>query len=212
MRRGLFVTFEGGEGAGKSSVIAAARDALERRGIAHRLTREPGGTPLAEALRALVLEPMHRGLCREAEVLMMFAARAQHVVEVIRPSLEAGTWVLSDRYTDASYAYQGGGRGVPEPALAWLERFATFGVRPDRTILLDVAIDEGRRRVAARGLDRDRMEREDDAFFERVRAAYLARAAAEPARFRIIDAGRPLDAVVADVADEIERLAVAWTR
>ncbi len=210
MRRGLFVSVEGGEGAGKSSVIAAARATLDARGIPHRMTREPGGTPLAEALRALVLDPAHAGLTREAEVLMMFAARAQHVAEVIRPTLEAGSWVLSDRYTDASFAYQGGGRGVPVAALDWLEAFATHGLRPDRTILLDVDVDEGRRRVAGRGGDRDRMEQEDDDFFERVRRAYLARAAADPGRFRIIDAARPLERVVADVVAELASLADRW--
>lgn len=212
MRRGVFVSVEGGEGAGKSSVIAAARATLDARGIPYRMTREPGGTPLAEALRALVLDPAHAGLTREAEVLMMFAARAQHVAEVIRPTLDAGAWVLCDRYTDASFAYQGGGRGVPVAALEWLEGFATEGLRPDRTILLDVDVDEGRRRVASRGEDRDRMEREDDDFFDRVRRAYLARAAGDPGRFRIVDAARPLDRVVADVVAELESLAAGWSR
>lgn len=212
MSRGIFVSVEGGEGAGKSSVIAAARATLDARGIPYRMTREPGGTPLAEALRALVLDPAHAGLTREAEVLMMFAARAQHVAEVIRPTLEAGTWVLCDRYTDASFAYQGGGRGVPVAALDWLEGFATGGLRPDRTILLDVDVDEGRRRVASRGEDRDRMEREGDDFFDRVRRAYLARAAADPTRFRIVDATRPLAQVVANVVAELESLAAGWRR
>jgi dTMP kinase len=210
MRRGIFVSIEGGEGAGKSSVIAAARETLDARGIPYRMTREPGGTPLAEALRALVLDPANAGLTREAEVLMIFAARAQHVAEVIRPTLDAGRWVLSDRYTDASFAYQGGGRGVPVAALEWLEAFATGGLRPDRTILLDVDVDEGRRRVASRGEDRDRMEREDDDFFDRVRRAYLARAVADPGRFRIVDATRPLAQVVADVVAELKSLAAAW--
>jgi dTMP kinase len=210
MRRGIFVSIEGGEGAGKSSVIAAAREMLDARGIPYRMTREPGGTPLAEALRALVLDPANAGLTREAEVLMIFAARAQHVAEVIRPTLDAGRWVLCDRYTDASFAYQGGGRGVPVAALEWLEAFATGGLRPDRTILLDVDVDEGRRRVASRGEDRDRMEREDDDFFDRVRRAYLARAVADPGRFRIVDATRPLAQVVADVVAELKSLAAAW--
>lgn len=210
MRRGMFVSIEGGEGAGKSSVIAAAREMLDARGIPYRMTREPGGTPLAEALRALVLDPANAGLTREAEVLMIFAARAQHVAEVIRPTLDAGRWVLCDRYTDASFAYQGGGRGVPVAALEWLEAFATGGLRPDRTILLDVDVDEGRRRVASRGEDRDRMEREDDDFFDRVRRAYLARAVADPGRFRIVDATRPLAQVVADVVAELKSLAAAW--
>jgi dTMP kinase len=211
MKRGMFVSIEGGEGAGKSSVIAAVRAVLAARGIAHRLTREPGGTPLAEALRALVLDPAHAGLSRETEVLMMFAARADHVERVVLPTLESGTWVLSDRYTDASFAYQGGGRGVPVAALEWLEAFAARDLRPDRTILLDVDVAEGRRRVASRGLDRDRMEREDDDFFGRVRDAYLARAADDPGRFRVIDAARPLESVVADVVSELVSLAEAWS-
>lgn len=210
MRRGRFVTVEGGEGAGKSSVIAAVRGALESAGVPHRMTREPGGTPLAEALRALVLDPEHAGLSRESEVLMMFAARADHIERVIRPTLESGTWVISDRYTDASFAYQGGGRGVPLVALDWLERFAAFGLRPDRTFLLDLDIEEGRRRVAARGLERDRMEREEDDFFVRVRDAYLARAKADPQRIAVIDAARPLALVVADVVAELERMARSW--
>jgi dTMP kinase len=210
MKRGQFITVEGGEGAGKSSVIAAVRGALEAAGIPYRMTREPGGTPLAEALRSLVLDPAHAGLSRESEVLMMFAARADHIARVIRPTLGSGTWVISDRYTDASFAYQGGGRGVPVEALDWLERFAAFSLRPERTFLLDLDVDEGRRRVALRGLERDRMEREEDDFFVRVRDAYLARAAADPQRFSVIDASRPLALVVAEVEKELESIARAW--
>ena len=151
MKRGLFVTFEGGEGAGKSTAIAAAGEVLARHGIRYRATREPGGTPLGEALRALVLDPAHGGTCREAEVLMMFASRAQHIVEAIEPALAAGMWVVSDRFTDASWAYQGGGRGVANDLLELLERHAAFGLKPDRTILLDIPVDEGMRRIAGRG-------------------------------------------------------------
>ena len=210
MKRGLFVTFEGGEGAGKSTAIAAAGDVLARHGIAYRLTREPGGTHLGEALRALALDPARSGTCREAEVLMMFAARAQHVVEAIEPALASGTWVMSDRFTDASWAYQGGGRGVGPEVLAMLEQYAAFGLKPDRTILLDVPVDEGLRRIAGRG-EPDRMERETVLFFERVRAAYRARAAAEPARFRVVDATLPLEDVAAQVAHELSTLAARWT-
>jgi dTMP kinase len=211
MKRGLLVTFEGGEGAGKSTAIGAAGEVLARQGIEYRLTREPGGTQLGEALRALVLDPARSGTCREAEVLMMFASRAQHVVEAIEPALASGQWVLSDRFTDASWAYQGGGRGVEPEVLEMLERYAAFGLKPDRTILLDVPVDEGLRRIAGRG-EPDRMERETVLFFERVRAAYRARAAAEPARFRVIDARQPLDAVAAQVAAELTTLAGAWVR
>ena len=208
-RRGLFISFEGGEGAGKSTVMTAAGSLLAQAGLSHHVTREPGGCPLAEALRALVLDPRHAGTCREAEVLMMFAARAQHVVETIEPALAAGHWVVSDRFTDASFAYQGGGRGIPAAILEQLEGWAAFGLRPDRTFLLDVPVAEGLRRIAGRG-EADRMERESAAFFERVRAAYLARAQAEPHRFRVIDATRPLEAVVAAVTSELQALVRDW--
>ncbi|MBP7418124.1 MAG: dTMP kinase [Xanthomonadales bacterium] len=208
-RRGLFISFEGGEGAGKSTVMTAAGSLLAQAGLSHHVTREPGGCPLAEALRALVLDPRHAGTCREAEVLMMFAARAQHVVETIEPALAAGHWVVSDRFTDASFAYQGGGRGIPAAILEQLEGWAAFGLRPDRTFLLDVPVAEGLRRIAGRG-EADRMERESAAFFERVRAAYLARAQAEPHRFRVIDATRPLEAVVAAVKSELQALVRDW--
>ena len=200
--RGRFITFEGGEGAGKSTVLGAARRLLDRRCVGHRVTREPGGTPLGESVRKLVLDPGHPAVCAEAEVLLMFAARAQHVVETIRPALDAGLWVVSDRYTDASFAYQGGGRGVPVAEIEALERWAAFGLVPDRTFLLDVPVDEGMRRVATRG-ESDRMERETNPFFERVREAYLERARREPRRFVVIDATRPLESVVTEVLDRI---------
>lgn len=195
---GRFITFEGGEGAGKSTVLAAVKKLLARRCVGHRVTREPGGTPLGEALRAIVLDPSHPSTCAEAELLLMFASRAQHVVETIRPALEAGLWVVSDRYTDASFAYQGGGRGVPYERIEALEQWAAFGLKPDRTFLLDVPVGEGLRRIAERGPG-DRMEREALDFFERVRAAYLERARRDPARFTVVDATRPLEEVVGEV-------------
>lgn len=206
---GLFVTFEGGEGAGKSTAIGAASALLGNLQVRHRVTREPGGTPLGSALRQLVLDPRHNGMCAQAEVLIMFASRAQHVVETIKPALAGGEWVVSDRFTDASYAYQGGGRGLPMEQLVELERWAAFGLKPDLTILLDVPVDEGLRRVAQRG-NSDRMERETMAFFERVRDAYRARAAADPARFRVIDATQPLAAVVARVERELGTMVQQW--
>lgn len=209
-RRGLFISFEGGEGAGKSTVMGASANLLAQAGVAHRMTREPGGCPLGEALRALVLDPRHAGTCREAEVLMMFAARAQHVVETIEPALAGGQWVVSDRFTDASFAYQGGGRGLSTAILEELERWAAFGLRPDRTFLLDVPVAEGLRRIAGRGGEADRMERETAVFFERVRAAYLARARSDPRRFRVIDATQPLEAVVAAVESELQALLRDW--
>jgi dTMP kinase len=190
--RGRLVTLEGGEGAGKSTVIAALRAHLADAGIDVVVTREPGGTAAGEAIRALVLDPA-LALCAESELLLMFAARAQLVREVVQPALAAGRWVLSDRYTDASHAYQGGGRGQPAARIVALQDWAA-PVQPDLTLLLDVGVAAGLARAGSRG-EADRIEREDAAFFERVRAAYRARAAAEPARFRVIDAAAPVDEV-----------------
>jgi dTMP kinase len=190
--RGRLVTLEGGEGAGKSTVIAALRTHLADAGIDVVVTREPGGTAAGEAIRALVLDPA-LALCAESELLLMFAARAQLVREVVQPALASGRWVLSDRYTDASHAYQGGGRGQPAARIAALEGWAA-PVQPDLTLLLDVGVAAGLARAGSRG-EADRIEREDAAFFERVRAAYRVRAAAEPARFRVIDAAASVDAV-----------------
>lgn len=193
--RGKFISLEGGEGAGKSTLLAGLRDVLEGRGISAVQTREPGGTPIGEAIRAIVLDPAMRGLAAETELLLMFASRAQLVREVIGPALAAGRWVLCDRYTDASYAYQGGGRGQPRSRIAELERWACDGVKPDLTLLLDLPVAAGRARAAGRG-EADRIESEADAFFERVRANYRERAALEPARFRVIDASQPPAAVL----------------
>ncbi|KFN50434.1 dTMP kinase [Arenimonas composti] len=197
IRRGVFVSLEGGEGAGKSTALAALREGLQEAGYAVVATREPGGTPLGEGLRTLLLDPALATL-PEAELLLMFAARAQLVRELILPALARGQAVVSDRFTDASFAYQGGGRGLDSGWIAELERRAA-GIRPDLTILLDIGVAEGLQRVRSRGGELDRIEAERGEFFERVRAAYLARAAAEPARFRVIDASRPVEAVMADV-------------
>ncbi|HET7558014.1 MAG TPA: dTMP kinase [Rhodanobacteraceae bacterium] len=194
--RGKFITLEGGEGAGKSTLLQGLLAHLSQRGIDVLQTREPGGTALGEAVRALVLDARQHGVCAESEALLMFAARAQHVREVLRPALDAGRWVLCDRFTDASYAYQGGGRGMDMRVLAQLEAIATEGLRPDLTLLLDLPVAHGRARARGRSAA-DRIEREEDAFFERVRATYLARAAAEPQRFRVLDASRTADQVLA---------------
>jgi len=187
MTRGKLITLEGGEGAGKSTLLAGLRKHLLEQGVDLVQTREPGGTPLGEAVRAIVLDPAHRDMCAESELLLMFASRAQLVRECIEPSLAAGRWVLCDRFTDASYAYQGGGRGVPLDRIATLEAWATNRLTPDLTLLLDLPVATGRARAAGRG-EADRIEVEGDTFFERVRAAYRARAVAEPSRFRVIDA------------------------
>ena len=194
-KRGTFISLEGGEGAGKSTLLAGLRACIEAHGIDLVLTREPGGTELGEAVRAIVLNPALRNMAPETELLLMFASRAQLVREVIEPALAAGRWVLCDRFTDASYAYQGGGRGQPAERIAALEQWATAGLTPDLTLLLDLPVATGRARAAGRG-DADRIEIEADAFFERVRAVYRARAAAQPERFRMIDASRSADEVL----------------
>lgn len=203
-RRGLFISFEGGEGAGKSTVMGASANLLAQAGVAHRMTREPGGCPLGEALRALVLDPRHAGTCREAEVLMMFAARAQHVVETIEPALAGGQWVVSDRFTDASFAYQGGGRGVAWAQLQALEQWTVAGRAPDLTLWFDLdPAEAARRRAAARSADR--FEAEDLDFFARVRAAYARRVDEQPQRFERIDAGQSLDGVAAQLSAALQR-------
>lgn len=204
MSRARFVTLEGGEGAGKSTVLAHLRARLAEAGIDALFTREPGGTPAGEALRAVLLDPAYRGLCAESELLLMFAARAELVRAAIRPALAAGRWVVSDRFTDASYAYQGGGRGQPAERIAELERWAADGLRPDLTLLLDLPVAQGLARAGARGGAADRIEQEQNDFFERVRAAYRVRAAADPARFRVIDASQPLAHVLAAIDAALE--------
>ncbi len=181
------ITLEGGEGAGKSTVLNALRDALMATGAEVVCTREPGGTPLAERIRALLLDPAHEPASAETELLLMFAARAQHVRETLLPALQRNAWVLSDRFTDSSFAYQGGGRGLDPALIADLERRFVV-VRPGLTLLLDLGVLQGRERTRGRDLVPDRIERERDEFFERVRASYLARAGAEPGRIRVIDA------------------------
>ena len=196
MPRGMLISIEGGEGAGKSTVLNAIRDVLVERGREVVLTREPGGTPGGEAIRQLLLDPARSLAAAETELLLMFASRAQLVREVVRPALERGAAVLSDRFTDASFAYQGGGRGIDIGLVADLERWAV-GIKPDLTFLLDVGVDVGLERARSRGAALDRIESEQMDFFERVRAVYLARAATEPERFRVIDASQPPDAVLA---------------
>jgi dTMP kinase len=195
---GKLITLEGGEGAGKSTVLEAVRAQLTDRGIDVLVTREPGGTPAGEAIRAVLLDAKLRGLCAETELLLMFASRAQLVREVVTPALTAGRWVLSDRFTDASFAYQGGGRGQPLERIVDLERWAAAGVVPDLTLLLDLPVADGMRRANGRGAA-DRIEMENAEFFERVREAYRARAVGAPARFRVIDAAQPLAVVLGAV-------------
>jgi dTMP kinase len=206
--RGRFITFEGVEGAGKSTQIARAASHLRARGIEPLVTREPGGTPLAEKLRALVLDPEHAPVGATAELLLMFAARASHVDEVVRPALAAGRCVLCDRFTDATEAYQGGGRGMDPGWIRALAGIAHPSLAPDLTVVFDVPAAVANSRLALRGAGQDRIESEDAAFFERVRAAYHSIAAREPGRVRIVDATRPADEIAATVAALIDAVAV----
>lgn len=203
--RGKFITLEGTEGVGKSTNLAAMVAWLEREGIPFIQTREPGGTPLAEEIRELLLTVRDELIDPKAELLMIFAARAQHIECVIRPALERGHWVLSDRFTDATFAYQGGGRGLPMAFIESLENLVQQGLQPDCTILLDLAPQVGMERARERG-ELDRFESEAVPFFEKVRAVYLARAAADPTRFRVIDAAQPMARVSADVVAVLESL------
>lgn len=198
MTRGLFITLEGGEGVGKSTCMEAVAGELQRAGLTVVRTREPGGTGLGESIRELLLDTRWTGMGPDTELLLMFAARAEHIGQVIRPALARGDCVLSDRFTDATYAYQGGGRGMAQERITTLENWVQGDLRPDLTLLLDVDVETGLERACARG-EADRFEREQRAFFERVRACYLARARAEPGRFRVIDTGRSLEAVEVDV-------------
>ncbi|MDX1549240.1 MAG: dTMP kinase [Lysobacter spongiicola] len=196
------VTLEGGEGAGKSTVLAALRAILEDCGREVVSTREPGGTPLAEQIRGLLLDQSHEPPTAEAELLLMFAARAQHVGGSVLPALGRGAWVLSDRFTDASYAYQGAGRGGDAGLIGLLEE-RVVGIVPGLTLLLDVPVEVGLARALKRA-EADRIESEAAEFFERVRSGYLARARAEPGRFRIIDASLPLEEVRGQAVEALQ--------
>ncbi len=201
MAQGKFITFEGVDGAGKSTHIAQFAEALRARGLNVISTREPGGTPLGEKLRELLLhEPMHL----ETEALLMFAARREHIEQVIAPALARGDWVISDRFTDASFAYQGGGRQLPLARLEALEQWVHADLQPDLTLLFDVPLAVARERLS-RSRTLDKFEQEQDEFFERVRAVYLERAARFPQRIRVIDSTRPID----DVSSELTQLAAA---
>ncbi len=200
---GRFITVEGTEGVGKTSNLDFIERLLREAGKDVVRTREPGGTELGETLRAILLDAGQDGITDDAELLLMFAARAQHLAEVIRPALDAGKWVLCDRFTDATYAYQGGGRGIPASRIAVLEQWVQGDLRPDLTLLLDLPVAAGLARAGERS-EPDRFEREQAAFFERVRQAYLERARREPERFRIIDASPELPAVQAQIRQVLE--------
>jgi len=191
MSKAKFITFEGVDGAGKSTHLEWFADALRQRGINLLMTREPGGTPLGERLREILLnEPMHA----ETEALLMFAARREHVAQVIHPALQQGIWVISDRFSDASFAYQGGGRGVALTKLEQLEQWVHGDLQPDLTLLFDIPVEVARQRLA-NNISLDRFEQEQGSFFEKVRQAYLARSQKTPDRFAVIHAEKTRDEV-----------------
>ena len=195
MSKAKFITFEGVDGAGKSTHLEWFADILRQRGIKLLMTREPGGTQLGEQLRQILLnQPMHA----ETEALLMFAARREHVEQVIRPALQSGTWVISDRFSDASFAYQGGGRGVPVQKLETLEQWVHADLQPDLTLLFDIPIEVARQRLS-NNVSLDRFEQEQGSFFEKVRQAYLARSQKHPQRFAIIHAENSREEVQANL-------------
>ena len=198
MQKGKFITVEGVEGAGKSTNIATIKSFLDQSGIEYIHTREPGGTEYGERLRELLLAHLDETLDPTAELLMIFAARAQHLSQLILPALARGVWVLSDRFTDATYAYQGAGRALDLDTISTLEHLVQGDLRPDLTLILDLPVALGMQRVNGRG-ERDRFEVEQNAFFERVRASYLSIAAQSPERYRLIDTSKPLDQVRHDI-------------
>lgn len=203
---GRFVTIEGIEGVGKSTQVARLSEALKSLGVAHAVTREPGGTPLAESIRDVVLTAREETLPPTAELLLMFAARAVHLANHIEPNLRAGRWVICDRFTDATYAYQGGGRQLPMSSIGELESMVQGTLRPHLTLLLDAPVENALARARRRnaGAPEDRFERERNEFFERVRSVYRARAAAEPDRIAIIDATGSIDEVGARILEQLK--------
>ena len=206
MSRGAFITLEGAEGVGKSSCLAVVRRTLASLGHEPLVTREPGGTPIGEQIRDWILHGKHGPLTAELEALLMFAARAVHVSDILEPALAAGRWVVCDRFSDATFAYQGGGRGADDAYLRSLAAAAHGALRPDLTLLLDAPVEVGLGRIRGRALDH--FEREGPKFLERVRRAYLELARADPGRVKVVDASRPLE----DVEQEIGTLVQAFAR
>ena len=207
--RGLFITVEGGEGVGKSTNMTYLEEHLKAQGIELVVTREPGGTVLGEGIRGLLLQPGEGEMAPAAELLLIFAARAQHIREVIEPALAAGRWVLCDRFTDATYAYQGGGRKLPMAMVRELETLVQGELRPDYTLLLDAPVEIGMSRAAGRG-ELDRFEQEQLDFFERVRATYLQLARESSGRYHVIDASRPLADVEQQLQQVCDELFACW--
>ena len=195
---GIFITMEGPDGSGKTTQIALLAKVLTRAGLEVVQTREPGGTPLADRIRALVLDPAHDKMTARAEALLYMAARTQHTAELIRPAMERGAVVISDRYADSTLVYQGVARGLPMDSLIWLNRFATEDLTPDLTLLLDGDTDCLAQRVTSRG-NKDRLDNEDAEFHRKVREGFLLLAAQNPERFRVIDADRTVESIQLDI-------------
>jgi dTMP kinase len=204
-RKGKFITLEGGEGVGKTTNLSFIKELLEARNVSVIVTREPGGTALAEKLRGLLLENQGEAVSEKTELLLMFAARAQHIHNVIQPALTRGDWVLCDRFTDATYAYQGGGRKLDKTAIAWLEQFVQAELQPDLTLLFDAPVELGMQRAKKRGA-LDRFETENLTFFNHVRTAYLQQAQQHSGRIKIIDAALPLEQVQQAIAQLLNPL------
>ena len=205
---GKFITLEGTEGAGKSTALEFIEQKIRQAGVDLIVTREPGGTALGEKIRELLLDKSHTMMCDTTELLLMFAARAQHLDELIVPALTQGKWVLCDRFTDATYAYQGGGRGLSTDHIAQLETLVQNDMRPNLTLLLDIPVEQGLARAGNRG-ELDRFEQEKVVFFERVRKTYLDRARHYPMQYRVIDASKSVDAVQDQIAQVIDGLLVS---
>ena len=205
MTRGKFITLEGGEGVGKSTNLDFIKDHLQQHNITVELTREPGGTVLAEKIRQLLLDTNSEPISEQAELLLMFAARSQHIKQVIEPALSHGKWVLCDRFTDATYAYQGGGRNMSISTIEWLENLVQGSLRPDLTLLLDAPVEVGMARARKRG-EFDRFEAEKITFFEQVRRAYLVQAELHPERIKLIKANQPLLDVQRAIVDVLRPL------
>ncbi|BFM48326.1 dTMP kinase [Marinomonas sp. THO17] len=207
--KGRFITLEGGEGSGKSTAIESIQAWLEAREISYIMTREPGGTPLAEDIRQLILHSREERVSDLTELLLVFAARAQHIAEKIQPALANGLWVISDRFLDSSYVYQGNARGGDKTMIDTLASWVVAESQPDVTLLLDVSVEVGQQRVVQRQ-QQDRLDKESLAFHEKVRQGFLARAKQEPNRVKIIDASQSIDAVKNDIATQLDQLAIAW--
>lgn len=201
-----FISVEGIEGAGKSTQMAFLQRYLSSKNKKVIVTREPGGTELGEQIRSLLLTPTEIGMAVDTELLLMFAARAEHVEQVIKPALERGEWVLSDRFVDATFAYQGGGRGIDHDRITKLAKWTLKGLKPDLTLLFDLPVELGQQRVVSRNQGIDRFEQEKVAFFQRIRDSYLNRAQAEPERIKIIDASQSITEIEVQITTFLDTL------